>query len=77
MDLVALPYHGTVEEPITTRFAAAKLRVARLTFSPMLPPMPCRGRRYTLAMCRVRAKQTMDHVVRTPPCPFGHAGYSD
>jgi hypothetical protein len=24
-----------------------------------------RGRRYTLALCRVRAKQTMDHVVRT------------
>ena len=24
-----------------------------------------RGRRYTLAMCRVRAKQTMDHVLRT------------
>jgi hypothetical protein len=23
------------------------------------------GRRYTLAICRVRAKQTMDHVVRT------------
>src|SRR5262245_46402648 len=24
-----------------------------------------RGRRYTLAMCRVRAKQTMEHVLRT------------
>ena len=24
-----------------------------------------RGRRYTLAMCRVRAKQSMDHVLRT------------
>lgn len=24
-----------------------------------------RGRRYTLAICRVRAKQSMDHVVRT------------
>lgn len=46
--------------------AAAKPRETWPTFSAYATAYAVlRGRRYTLAMCRMRAKQRMEHVVRT------------
>ena len=66
MDLVALPYHGTVEEAHHDEVCRSKAKGGTTHFFPYATAYAViRGRRYTLAMCRVRAKQTMDHVVRT------------
>jgi hypothetical protein len=65
VDVGALPSHGTVAE-------APRNEVCRSTAKGGTPPVfpyatasaVVRGRRYTLARCRVRAKQRMDQVLR-------------
>jgi hypothetical protein len=66
MDLVALPYHGTVDEAHHDEVCRSKAKGGTTHFFTYATAYAVvQGRRYTLAMCRVRAKQTMDHVVRT------------
>jgi hypothetical protein len=66
MDLVALPYHGTVDETHQDEVCRSKAKGGTTHFFTYATAYAVvRGRRYTLAMCRVRAKQTMDQVVRT------------
>jgi DDE family transposase len=66
VDLVALPYHGTVEEAHQDEICRSKAKGGTTHFFTYATAYAVvRGRRYTLAMCRVRAKQTMDYVLRT------------
>jgi putative transposase len=66
MDLVALPYHGTVDAAHHDEVCRSKAKGGTTHFFTSATAYAVvRGRRYTLAMCRVRATQTMDHVVRT------------
>ena len=66
MDLIALPYHGTVAETQQDEVCRSKAKCGTPHFFPYATAYAVvQGRRYTLAICRVRAKQTMDHVVRT------------
>lgn len=66
MDLVALPYHGTVEESHQDEVCRSKAKCGTTHFFTYATAYAVvRGRRYTLAMCRVRAKQSMAHVLRT------------
>jgi Transposase DDE domain len=66
IDLVALPYHGTVDEAHQDEVCRSKAQCGTTHFFTYATAYAVvRGRRYTLAMCRVRAKQTMDHVLRT------------
>ena len=66
LDVVALPYHGTVEAAHRDEVCRSKAKCGTTHFFTYATAYAVvRGRRYTLAMCRVRAKQTMDHVVRT------------
>src|SRR5262249_40915484 len=65
MDLVALPYHGTVDETHQDAVCRSKAKGGPPHFFPYATAYAVlQGRRSTLAMCRVRAKQTMDQVVR-------------
>ena len=65
IDLIALPYHGTVEETHQDEVCRSKAKCGTTHFFTYATAYAVvQGRRYTLAMCRVRAKQTMDHVVR-------------
>jgi hypothetical protein len=66
VDLVALPYHGTVDEAYQDEVCRSKAKGGTTHFFTYATAYAVvRGRRYTLAMCRVRAKQTMDYVLRT------------
>jgi len=66
MDVVALPSHGTVEEVHHDEVCRSKAKGGTTHFFTSATAYAViRGRRSTLARCRVRAKQTMDHVVRT------------
>jgi putative transposase len=66
VDLVALPYHGTVDEAQQAEVCRSKAKGGTTHFFTYATAYAVvRGRRYTLAMCRVRAKQRMDHVLRT------------
>ena len=66
MDVVALPYHGTVDEAHQDEVCRSKAKGGTTHFFTYATASAVvRGRRYTLAMCRVRAKQTMAQVVRT------------
>jgi hypothetical protein len=66
IDLIALPYHGTVKESHKDEVCRSKAKSGTTHFFTYATAYAVvRGRRYTLAMCRVRAKQSMDHVVRT------------
>jgi hypothetical protein len=66
IDVIALPYHGTVAEPHQDEVCRSKAKCGTTHFFTYATAYAViRGRRYTLAICRVRAKQTMDHVVRT------------
>jgi hypothetical protein len=66
VDLVALPYHGTVDETHQGEVCRSKAKSGTTHFFTYATAYAVvRGRRYTLAMCRVRAKQRMDHVLRT------------
>ena len=66
MDLIALPYHGTVAETQQDEVCRSKAKGGTTHFFTYATAYAVvQGRRYTLAICRVRAKQTMAHVVRT------------
>jgi hypothetical protein len=66
MDLIALPYHGTVDEPHQDEVCRSKAKSGTTPFFPSATASAVvRGRRSTLALCRLRAKHTMDPVVRT------------
>ena len=65
VDLVALPYHGTVDEAHQGEVCRSKAKSGTTHFFTYATAYAVvQGRRYTLAMCRVRAKQSMDHVLR-------------
>jgi putative transposase len=66
IDVVALPYHGTVDEAHHDEVCRSKAKCGTTHFFTYATAYAVvRGRRYTLALCRVRAKQSMDHVLRT------------
>ena len=66
IDLVALPYHGTVDAAHQGEVCRSKAKGGTTHFFTYATAYAVvRGRRYTLAMCRVRTKQRMDHVLRT------------
>lgn len=66
VDVVALPYHGTVDDVHHGEVCRSKAKSGTTHFFTYATAYAVvRGRRYTLAMCRVRAKQGMDHVLRT------------
>ena len=66
MDWVALPYHGTGEEGHHDEGCRSKAQGGTPHFFTSATAYAVmRGRRSPLALCRVRAKQTMDHGVRT------------
>jgi hypothetical protein len=66
VDVVALPYHGTGDETHQDEVCRSKAKGGTTHFFTYATAYAVvRGRRYTLALCRVRAKQTMAHVVRT------------
>lgn len=61
-----LPYHGTVDAAHQDEVCRSKAKGGMTHFFTYATAyVVVRGCRYTLAMCRVRAKQTMDRVVRT------------
>jgi hypothetical protein len=65
IDLIALPYHGTVDETHHDEVCRSKAKGGTTHFFTYATAYAVvQGRRYTLALCRVRAKQTMNHVVR-------------
>lgn len=66
MDLIALPYHGTVDEAHRDEVCRNKAKSGTTHFFTYATAYAVvQGRRYTLAMYRVRAKQSMDYVLRT------------
>jgi putative transposase len=66
IDLVALPYHGTVDKTHQGEVCRSKAKSGTTHFFTYATAYAVvRGRRYTLALCRVRAKQRLDHVRRT------------
>lgn len=66
IDLTALPYHGTVDEADQDEVCRSKAKNGTTHFFTYATAYAViRGRRYTLAICRVRAKQSMDHVLCT------------
>lgn len=66
IDLTALPYHGTVDEANQDEVCRSKAKSGTTHFFTYATAYAVvRGRRYTLAMGRVRAKQSMAHVLRT------------
>jgi len=66
VDVVALPYHGTVDDAQQDESCRRQAKGGTPHFFTYAPASAVvRGRRYPLAMCRVRAKQTMDDVLRT------------
>lgn len=66
IDLVTLPYHGTVDAAQQDEVCRSKAKGGTTHFFTYATAYAVvRGRRYTVAMCRVRAKQRMDYVLRT------------
>jgi hypothetical protein len=66
IDVIALPSHGPVAAAHRDEVCRSKAKGGTTHFfTDATASAVVRGRRYTLALCRVRAKQTMDHVVRT------------
>jgi hypothetical protein len=66
LDVVALPYHGTVDAAHQGEACRSKAKGGTPHFFTYATAYAVvRGRRYTLAMCRVRAKQRMAYVLRT------------
>jgi putative transposase len=64
-DVVALPSHGTVDAVHQGEVCRSKAKGGTTHFFTYATAYAVvRGRRYTLAMCRVSAKQRMDHVLR-------------
>jgi len=65
IDVIALPSHGTVEEAHHDAGCRSKAQGGTTPFFPYATAEAVvRGRRSTLARCRVRAKHTMDPVAR-------------
>ena len=62
--LSALPYHGTGKDPARRGLPQQSPMWHAPFFTYATAYAVVRGRRYPLALGRVRAKQTMDHVVR-------------
>jgi hypothetical protein len=66
MDVVARPSHGTVDKAHQGEVCRSKATCGTTHFFPYATASAVvRGRRYTLAMCRVGAKQSMEQVLRT------------
>jgi putative transposase len=66
VDWVALPYHGTVDAPYHDEVCRSKAKGGTTHFFTYATAYAVvRGQRYTLAMGRVRARQSMDVVLRT------------
>jgi hypothetical protein len=66
VDVVALPYHGTVAESHHGEVCRSTAKSGPThCFTYATASAVVRGRRYTLAMCRVRANPSLDHVLRT------------
>jgi putative transposase len=66
VDVVALPYRGTVDAAHQDEVCRSKAKSGTTHFFTYATASAVgRGRRYTLAMCCVRATQRMDHVRRT------------
>jgi hypothetical protein len=66
IDLVALPYHGTVAEAHQGEVCRSKAKGGTTHFFTYATAHAVvRERRYPLALCRVRAKQSRAHVLRT------------
>ncbi len=64
IDLIELPYHGTVDEAYQDEVCRGKAKHGTTHFFTYATAYAIvGGRRYTLALCRVRAKMTMDHVL--------------
>ena len=76
IDLVALPYHGTVDAAHQGEVCRSKAKGGTTHFFTYATAYAVvRGRRYTLAMCRVRAKQRMDSCAPDLAGPCGHLGH--
>jgi putative transposase len=64
IELLELPYHGTVEETHHDAVCRGKAKQGTTHFFPSATAYAIvRGKRYTLALCRVRATMTMDQVL--------------
>jgi putative transposase len=64
IDLIELPYHGTVEEVHQDEVRRGKAKQGTTHFFTYATAYAIvGGKRYTLARCRVRAKMTMDQVL--------------
>ena len=73
--LVALPYHGKVDAGYQDEVCRSKAKGGTTRFFISATAYAVvRGRRSTLAMCRVRAKQSMDDVLRTLLARLGTLG---
>jgi hypothetical protein len=61
IDLIELPYHGTVEETPHDEVCRGKAKPGTTHFfTSATASVIVRGKRYTVALCRVRATMTMD-----------------
>jgi hypothetical protein len=66
IDLIELPYHGTVADTAKDEIRRGKAKQGTSHFFTYATAyVILRGRRYTLALCRVRATMTMDVVIKT------------
>jgi hypothetical protein len=75
IDLGALPSHGPVDAAHQGEVCRRKAKGGTTHFFTYATAYAVvRGRRYTLAMGRVRAKQRMDHVLRTLLARLGPLG---
>jgi hypothetical protein len=75
VDLVALPYHGQVDGGHQDEVCRSKAQCGTTHFFTYATAYAVvQGRRYTLAMGRVRAKQSMDEVLRTLLARLGTLG---
>ncbi len=64
IDLMELPYHGTVDDAHQDEVCRGKAKQGTTHFFTYATAYAVvRGRRYTLALCRVHAKMTMDTVI--------------
>ena len=64
VDLIELPYHGTVDDAHEGEVCRGKAKQGTTHFFTYATAyVVLRGRRYTLALCRVRAAMTMDEVL--------------
>jgi putative transposase len=68
IDLIELPYHGSVDEAHQDEVRRSKAKQGTMPFFTYASAYAIvGGKRYTLALCRVRAKMTMDQVLKRLP----------